>query len=511
MNRCFLFFLMVIGPFSQLLSQSEPITITKALAIETSRYHFGRILHSDPVLKALSEGTFILPKAGDDMLINGDTKTWQAIETDENGWFSGSALRGGYICISYRSPQKQVVMLEEMGNLWGWINGEFRIGNQYQSKDNFEPWEPDFGFSMVPVELKKGNNLLVFRCSRGRFKLKIHASPGEAFLNARDATLPDLPTGTIPDYLGAIVVGNAQNSPAEGYKLEVSFPDAEVQTTEIGFLPPLGMRKTAFRIKGKYAISGNEPSDLVVKVKDREGRILAETSLSLRHRLPGELHKRTYQSAVDGSVQYFAVNPANGPKGPKALVLSVHGANVEGLNQAASYYPKSWVNIVSPTNRRPYGYNWEDWGRMDALAVLEEAKNCTKPIFSGYLTGPFDGRTWAPEPVATFPDHWAVIAPQCRVYESGQLLLAVLCPQQFLEENTLIRRSRNMAMTDSMAINYKQNGLYILHGGADDVVSARTGALRSFCFGKFHSKDFVYHEEPGGATDISDEEWNGLV
>jgi len=27
--------------------------------------------------------------------------------------------------------------------------------------------------------------------------------------------------------------------------------------------------------------------------------------------------------------------------------------------------------LVAPTNRRPYGYDWEDWGRADALEVLE--------------------------------------------------------------------------------------------------------------------------------------------
>ncbi len=87
-----------------------------------------------------------------------------------------------------------------------------------------------------------------------------------------------------------------------------------------------------------------------------------------------EPHRRTYLSDVDGSVQHYAVLPAQRADKPAALVLSLHGANVEALNQVRSYAPKSWAHIVAPTNRRPYGFNWEDWGRLDALAVLAEAQ-----------------------------------------------------------------------------------------------------------------------------------------
>ncbi|MEZ4776428.1 MAG: prolyl oligopeptidase family serine peptidase [Bacteroidia bacterium] len=512
MNRFLFSYLAYFLVLPALFSQSVPGVISQALSVETSRYHYGRIIHADPVLAALSEGTFSLPKPGDEIDLADSKKAWQTIQADGEGWFSGPALRGGYVCVSYRSSKAQIVLLEEMGNLWAWVNGEFRIGNQYQSKDNFEAWEPDFGFSMVPVELKKGNNLLVFRCNRGRFKLKIHESAAPAFLNARDATLPDLLIGQIPDYLGAIVVGNARNQPAEGYQLQISLPDAEMQKVEIGFLPPLGLRKIPFKILGKFPVDHNDSSPLLLKVTDAGGKVLTETTLTLRHRSPQELHKRTYQSSVDGSVQYFAVNPANGPKGPKALVLSVHGANVEGLNQAASYYPKSWVNIVSPTNRRPYGYNWEDWGRMDALAVLEEAKKLYETDLQRvYLTGHSMGGhgTWSLG--ATFPDHWAVIAPSAG-YMNLVNYYSSFVPQQMPEENTLIRRSRNMAMTDSMAINYKQNGVYILHGGADDVVRPEQARYAVSVLEKFH-KDFVYHEEPGMGHwwDISDEEGTDCV
>ena len=63
------------------------------------------------------------------------------------------------------------------------------------------------------------------------------------------------------------------------------------------------------------------------------------------------------------------VNPASGPAG-QALFLSLHGASVEAIGQADAYSPKKWGPIVCPTNRRPYGFDWEEWGRWDALEVL---------------------------------------------------------------------------------------------------------------------------------------------
>ncbi len=96
-------------------------------------------------------------------------------------------------------------------------------------------------------------------------------------------------------------------------------------------------------------------------------------TISLRIVGADDPRRETFLSSIDGSVQYYAVTPqqpAGFPDRP-ALFFSLHGAGVEALNQAASYAPKKWGYVVAPTNRRPYGFSWEDWGRLDALEVLE--------------------------------------------------------------------------------------------------------------------------------------------
>ena len=57
------------------------------------------------------------------------------------------------------------------------------------------------------------------------------------------------------------------------------------------------------------------------------------------------------------------------------------------MGMAGSYAPKTWGTVVAPTNRRPYGFDWEDWGRHDAMEVLAlaQAKFETDPRQT-YLT-----------------------------------------------------------------------------------------------------------------------------
>ena len=96
----------------------------------------------------------------------------------------------------------------------------------------------------------------------------------------------------------------------------------------------------------------------------------------------------------------------------------LYGAGVEAIGQARAYKSKDWGTLVAATNRRPRGFNWEDWGRLDALEVLKLAKEKFKPDpMHIYLTGHSMGGhgTWFLG--ATYPDKWAAIAP-CSGYAS---------------------------------------------------------------------------------------------
>ena len=132
-----------------------------------------------------------------------------------------------------------------------------------------------------------------------------------------------------------------------------------------------------------------------------------------------QARKLTFRSDIDGSLQYYASIPAlaqaasaKGDSQKTGLVLTLHGAGVEAIGQAEAYAPKPGLHIVAPTNRRPYGFDWEDWGRLDALEVLERAQKAlqTDPRRT-YLTGHSMGGHGTWHLGVTFPDRFAAIAP----------------------------------------------------------------------------------------------------
>lgn len=219
--------------------------------------------------------------------------------------------------------------------------------------------------------------------------------------------------------------------------------------------------------------------------------------MRLRLREPLQTHKCTFRSKIDGSVQYYALNPAQHKIGAQpALILSLHGASVEAIGQADAYAPKTWAHLVAPTNRRPYGFDWEDWGRLDAVEVLETAqKRLRTDPRKTYLTGHSMGGHGTWQIGATFPDRFAAIAPSAGwisfySYGGGQRI----AQPNPVEE--ILQRSAALSDTLAMSRNYLMESIYILHGSADDNVPVTEAQYMNKYLATYHP-DFTYHEEQG--------------
>jgi len=183
-----------------------------------------------------------------------------------------------------------------------------------------------------------------------------------------------------------------------------------------------------------------------------------------------------------------------------ALFLSVHGAGVEAIGQARAYQAKEWGTLVAPTNRRPRGFNWEDWGRLDAMEVLAIAEKQFKPDLSRiYLTGHSMGGhgTWYLG--ATYPGKWAAIAP-CAGYPSLMAYASadgkIPVPGDNINEQNLWRAS-NGSNVPEMVRNFGAHGVYVHHGDVDPTVPVENARLMRGLLGQFHA-DFAYYEHPGG-------------
>ena len=132
----------------------------------------------------------------------------------------------------------------------------------------------------------------------------------------------------------------------------------------------------------RLAVVVIEPSseDVIIQIDDEdydpsEGEIgYNPGKFKITVRKPTDAYKATFRSEIDGSVQYFGVLAPTNATNESGIVLTLHGAGVQARGQVACYAPKKDLWIIAPTNRRPFGFDWQDWGRADAYEVLAEAE-----------------------------------------------------------------------------------------------------------------------------------------
>ena len=500
----------------QVMERNLPVIEPEELLILTlPESNRSRQLAIDPIAQDLVLDTWQTPAAGDTVFFTGDEwAIWQVKSADE-GWFYGPEMRGAYVYYQLHLDQSAVVLVEGLTHQYMVINSEPRIGNRYQYKEVFESWEPKSNYTRIPVSLNRGNNDFLFRCNRGLFKLRIHQSGPGIFLNGNDLTIPDLIQNRPGTLWGGLVLLNATPEWTAELYLGAKLTAGRELFTSCSSLPPYSVTKIPFEFLdsgqstvGELALnitlysssqSGYEPLDW------------AELKIQVKSALDNQ--RITFISDIDGSVQYYSLNPAQAEnEDGQALFFSMHGASVEAINQSGSYAAKTWGHIVAPTNRRPYGYNWEDWGRLDALEVFDlvnESLNIDPNKV--YLTGHSMGGHGAWIHGVTYPDRFAALGPSAGWISFWSYRVR----DQEKNENPLlemIMRSTSPSNTIELASNTKNMGVFILHGSEDDNVLPDQAEMMIAELEKFHH-DFIYHEEQGAGHwwDNSDEPGSACV
>jgi len=450
------------------------------------RRRFSSLGSADPVRAKLIDGTLdqYHPQA-DDTIEGQEGWAWKRIDFDEEGAIEE---RGYYLYTAIESNTEKVLILNASGYSEAYVNGNPRGGDVYNRGDVH-----------LPILVKTGANALFLRAGRGALKVRLYDPPAPAFLHEQDTTLPDLLANQPVDTWGGVIVINATTAPAEGLTLVLKTPGMTARTTAVPTIAPLSIRKIGFRIQGSAPNQG-ESIEGDLELRRPEGALSHSIPLSLRIVQPDQARKVTFVSKIDGSVQYFGLRTAmsqspNDP--PPAIVLTCHGAGVQGLGQSAAYSSKSWFHIVAPTNRRPYGYDWEDFGRLDAMEVLDLACSSLGHDPSRiYLTGHSMGGHGAWHLGVTYPDRFAAVGPS-----AGWLSRSTYGRRgrEDAEESpmeALANRPRKSGDTVALAANLKHSGVYILHGADDNNVRASQAQRMAEVLKDFHH-DWIYHEEPG--------------
>ncbi|MCC7102911.1 MAG: prolyl oligopeptidase family serine peptidase [Fimbriimonadaceae bacterium] len=363
------------------------------------------------------------------------------------GWKVAPA---GYVWVRINSPKDQILQLNVSGASMAYVNGEPRVGDVY-----------GYGTYFIPVDMKQGVNEVLLTGFRGDATLNWRKVEAEIELDRFDATLPDfrVDANAAQGSWGGFVVRNNSTRP----RIVSLHSEGARQTlpAEKRMIPPLGMVKVPIAI----------PNSSVFSVILQEGNSTwAHKVFKLQSRKAGEPFRRTFRSAMDGSAQYYAVNPSSRPN-PKVAVLSLHGASVEAIGQAQAYGQKDFCDIICPTNRRPFGFNWEGIGRKDALEVLSDARwlanyDPDRIMLTGHSMGGHG--TW--HLGANYPNIFAAIAP-CAGWISFDTYAGGANYDLDDPVQKLLARGNQTSDTLLLKANFSQyQSVYIHHGGADETV-----------------------------------------
>ncbi|WP_372775408.1 prolyl oligopeptidase family serine peptidase [Mangrovibacterium sp.] len=482
MSKHSLFILLAIFIFSASLRAQQTVSFPEGMVVGSVSQGARSAVFTDPVFYRFNINTNYTPAEDDSVGMGrrGNVERWAKIESTE-GVFKSPKLNGGYLFVTYNSEKSGIQILEVSGHSEIYVNGIPRGGDVYNKHLMF-----------LPIELKKGENTFWVKGSRGEVKMQLLELEKPIAFMQRDMTIPDFLTTENNLKVGAIRILNSTQQ-TQG-KLRIVAEANGVKTeTAVSSIVPLTMRKVAYSVMDSFTMKDTVRVHLKLYLGNK---LIDETSIPYFVRTPEERYSRTFISGIDGSVQYFSVREGNiAPDTKPAMFLSLHGASVEARRQAAEYKAKDWGHVICPTNRRDYGFDWEDWGRLDALEVQQIAEEMygTDPART-FLTGHSMGGHGTWQLGVLYPGKWAAISPLSGWYS----LFSYANKEQLTDpsplENRFVRAS-NSSNTLEMSRNYLQHGIYIQHGDSDNVVPVEQARFMREHLGQFHP-DFAYLEYP---------------
>ena len=435
------------------------------------------------------------PKPGDEERgASGKRASWRKVPSDAKG--NVRCGRGGFAAAIVRAkPGVYLCALRGASVLF--VDGTPFPGDVYGNGD----WK-------VPVELKETSRVFVTGI-RGGFRLRFEAAAQRERVRiaAFDRLLPDVVRGEPFEEWAGLLLVNTTLKASGPLRLVVEGPGIERAETSIPEgLPPLGMQKAPVRLRGA-PLDQEFPSaeggvEIRLRLLDAKGAVLAEDRAKLRILEPSAPHRHTFLSQIDASAQEYAVlrpapaaaGAASRPASSKTgLVLSLHGAGVPCLNQARAYSPKADFWIVAPTNRRRFGFDWQDWGRRDAYEVLDEAlRRSGVSRRRVYLTGHSMGGHGTWHLAANDPDGFAAAAPSAGWADFDSYTGRPGTPLADLWD-----RADLASLTRRLLPNLLRIPLFVLHGTKDQSVPLREAEGMLKALAEAGRSEVPHHFEKG--------------
>ncbi len=437
----------------------------------------------DPIGPKLDAGTFVPPTvAGTDA----DGVKWLDRVPGQGGTL-GYAGYGLFYAVAH-------VTLDKPGNLvlksdrfyQTWANGSPQPGDPYAT-----------GSHRLPGSGVVGDNLIVGMAymAINDPSIQVLKTPDEVLFNLADTTLPDLVVGQAGQTWAGVAFLNLTDHALGSVTARVIesefFLASEVVYPSLG---PTSLTQLGFNLIPKAAPSeAGQTWQARLRVESPDLQWSYETTIDLPTVATHVPYKHARRSLVDHSVQYAGVNPPSGdviPAGGHSLVLSLHGAGVQGIGQAQAYSARDWAYLVAPTNRRPFGFDWEEWGRVDGIEALDDAMatfgiNPQKVYVTGHSMGGHG--TW--QFGVLYPDRFRVVGPSAgwsSFYSYGGSA----------EPTGPFARARASSFTLNYVSNLANRAVYMIHGDADDNVPVSEANLMAAAV-EAVADEFYFHVQPG--------------
>ena len=462
-------------------TEPQPISVQgelSAVAIDT--WFVTGISSDDAVGAALDAGSFVSPtEAG----VDGNGHYWSAAPVDESGAVTGG---GQYFyaatTVMTDEPTGLIVRAGRLYNVW--LNGVRLPADVYKS-----------GKHRLPFVTQSGANSLVIQGGGGADAVvQAWTTDAELYVNWSDAITPHLIVDRVDPklYLGAAVL-NLSGEPLHDFEAHVVESEHfEATSLSLPSFGPGATSQAAFELRQKQpVVSIDDVVEVTVRLSSPALTQVYETTVTLTSKLRTDPYKRTFRSSMDGSAQYYGVREPTEvvDAAEYGLALSLHGAQVEAINQASSYAPKTWTYVAAATNRRPFGFDWEEWGRLDGLEVLAHAKESfaidpTRVHVTGHSMGGHG--TW--QFGTLLSGRFGVVGPSagwCSFYTYGNTQ----------KPGGAFARARASSDTANYVSNLAGHPVYMIHGTADDNVPFSQG---EYMFGLVDPiTDVTFHKEPG--------------
>ena len=436
---------------------------------------------SDEVAPAIEDGTFTAPPTDGDHNL-----AWAPADPGTDGQLTAGARRGtAYAAALVARPAGRYLFAQADTALALYVDRAVLPGDVYAS-----------GRVRVPLPARAEGSVVVVRAaaSRGALRVRLFQTPDEVYLNAADVTAPDLAVGEREERFVGVATLNLTDAPALDVTARVEASDDwEATSLAIPSLPAGAVTQVPFRLVPRRApAEAGRMVPVTLRVDSPSLRASYRRTLQLTTVAADATRRVTFRSRVDRSAQYFGVVPPRPFEATRryGLALTLHGAGVEGLGQAQAYSPKSDLWVVAPTNRRPFGFDWEQWGRLDAMEILDDAtaRYGVDPA-RVYLTGHSMGGHGTWQLGVLHPGRFAAVGPSAG-WGSFQSYTGAAAPRG------AFARSQASSNTQGYLSNLTRRGVYAIHGTADDNVPIREmRALTTAA--RMYTADVQTHEQAG--------------